>query len=49
MKKGTMIFAAVKAVAKADPVWKPGCHQPNLAAQTAPGEMRHLGFPVKVN
>jgi hypothetical protein len=45
VKQRAMMLAAVEAVADPDPVWPPGGHKPDIAAQAAAGEAIHAASP----
>jgi hypothetical protein len=42
-----MMLAAVETVTKADPVWAPRRHNPDVAAQATARESVHAGSPLK--
>jgi hypothetical protein len=48
VKKGSMMLAAIEAVAKADPVWPTRRHNSDVAAQATAREPVHAASPLKI-
>jgi hypothetical protein len=49
MKQRPMVFAAIEAMTKSDPVWAPRRNNSNIAAKTTTRESIHTASPLESN